>query len=238
MEIFSHILWPMMLFRNKLWREEALFFALLPDISFLMILLFVFFGTPMDIGWHRAMYRMPDIFRDFYFLMHSFVTLAVVAAIVWRQRPRLLPALSGWFLHICLDIPVHDGEFATRFLYPLFPDIYFSGISWLDIRILPIAYLMFLNFALYSFWREKKKHRMGTAWKEDWVDKLDSAAGKLLSKLILLSPNGKEQHRPAASGELSGQDQSGPGEGEVQPTETVNAQKPGRRFLRHGKRIL
>ena len=183
MEIFSHLLWPLMLFRNKLWKEEALFFAILPDISFFMIMLYVLLGTPMDVGWSGAMYRMPEIYNQFYFFMHSFVALGIAAIIIWKLKPRLLPALSGWFLHICMDIPMHDGDYATRFLYPIFPNVYFSGLEWTDYRVLGISYLLLLNFSIYSLWRERKKHRMDDEWKTDWVDKIHLQFGKLYDKI-------------------------------------------------------
>ena len=135
MDIFSHILWVYVPTRNKIWRDEALFFAILPDLGFLFILLYVLFGTSMYVGFDRAMLTMPDILFTIYFTLHSFVTLGIVALIVWKLRPKLLPALSGWFIHILIDIPVHDGAFGTRFLYPILPNTYISGVKWLDYRV-------------------------------------------------------------------------------------------------------
>lgn len=247
MDIFSHILWAMLLFRNRLWREEALFFAILPDIGFLFILMYVFFGTPMNVGWNQAMVTMPDIYRQFYFLMHSFVALGIAAVIVWRLRPKMLPALWGWFLHICMDIPAHDGEFGTRFLYPIFPDFYISGINWTDIRILPVAYLLLANFAVYSFWREGKKHRMGSSWKRDWIDRLDmmfgelyrripapvsnprlQAAGNIINKNLTSAANAACGYFRGAFDRLSGKDQGGAGQGENQPAESIIPPEAGR----------
>ena len=124
------MLWPTMLFRNKMWRDEALLFAILPDISFLFILMYVFFGTPMNVGWSGAMHTMPDIYKYFYFFMHSFVAVGIAAIILWKLKPTILPALWGWVLHIFMDMPVHDGSWATRFLYPIFPEVY-SGSDFL-----------------------------------------------------------------------------------------------------------
>lgn len=234
MEIFSHLLWPILFFRNKLWREEALVFALLPDISFLFILMYVFFGTPMDVGWWGAMQTIPPIYKQFYFFMHSFVAVGIAAFIIWRLRPKLLPALSGWVLHIFMDIPVHDGEFATRFLYPIFPNLYIeSSLAWTDYRVLGITYLLLLNFMIYSLWRERKKHRMGEEWKTDWLDKIHLAFGKLLMKIPAPVPNphiqcavnvlnkkmtptlnAAREYYQRALDKLSGKDQNSPGQGE------------------------
>jgi hypothetical protein len=100
MDIFSHILWAYVPFRNKLWRDEGLFFAVLPDFGFLLIILYVVLGTPTLVGFPQALPKMPDVLLIIYFTLHSFVTLGVVALIVWKFKPKLLPALSGWFLHI------------------------------------------------------------------------------------------------------------------------------------------
>ncbi len=234
MEIFSHILWPMMFFRNKLWRDEALFFAILPDISFLFIMLYVLLGTPMDVGWARAMYTMPEIYKQFYFFMHSFVAVGIAAIIIWKLKPRLLPALSAWFLHICMDIPVHDGEFSTRFLYPLFPNVYLeSSLTWTDYRVLGITYLLLLNFTIYSLWRERKKHRMDKDWKTDWVDKIHllfgklynkipepaptprlDTAGNIINKKLTSMPNAASRYFKRAFAKLSGKDPGRPKQGE------------------------
>lgn len=227
MEIFSHILWPMMLFRNRLWREEALFFAILPDISFLFIMMYVLLGTPMDKGWEYAMLHMPDIYRYFYFFMHSFLAVALVAFVIWLVAPKLLPAVSGWVLHIFMDIPMHDGEFSTRFLYPL-TDFSVSGLNWTDYRVLPIMYLLFINFTVYALWRERKKFRTGESWGPDWVDRLDAAfhraykrmppqpafAKNLISKVSVSLANAKEQYIRKPLEKLLGKDEGGAGQGQ------------------------
>lgn len=234
MEIFSHLLWPMLFFRNKMWREEALVFALLPDISFLLIMAYVLLGTPMDIDWWGAMQTIPPIYKNFYYFMHSFVAVGIAAIVIWRLRPKMLPALSGWVLHICMDIPVHDGDFATRFLYPIFPNVSIeSSLSWTDYRVLGITYLLLLNFMIYSLWRERKKHRMGDEWKRDWLDKLHLLFGKLMkkipapipiaclqpavnliNKIITSTSNAARRYYQRALDKLPGKDPGSPGQGE------------------------
>lgn len=224
----------MLFFRNKLWREEALLFAILPDIGFLFILMYVFFGTPMDVDWWGAMQTIPPIYKQFYFFMHSFVAVGIAAIVIWRLRPRILPALSGWVLHICMDIPVHDGDFATRFLYPIFPNVYVeSSLTWTDYRVLGITYLLLLNFMIYSLWRERKKHRMGDEWKTDWLDKIHLLFGKLLmkipppvpiaclqpavnliNKIITSTSNAARGYYQRALDKLSREDENSPGQGE------------------------
>jgi hypothetical protein len=92
MDIFSHLLWVYVPFRNKLWRDEALFFAALPDIGTALIFGYILLGTPMHVGFWKALVTMPPVLFHIYYATHSFVTLGVVALIVWRLRPKLLGA--------------------------------------------------------------------------------------------------------------------------------------------------
>ncbi len=180
MDIFSHIFWVYVPTRNKLWRDEALLFAALPDLGFLFILLYIFFFTSRNFS--AGVSTMPDFLLVIYFMLHSFVTLGIVALIVWKLRPKLLPALSGWLIHILMDIPVHDGYFGTRFLYPLFPDTYVSGITWLDYRVLALSYLALVIVYIYSIRRERKKHVKGKDWEPDWIDKIHKKADALIKR--------------------------------------------------------
>ena len=67
---------------------------------------------------------------------HSLVMFAFVAALVllFRKafgRPRLIPwEMSGWLLHILIDIPTHSSEFyPTPFIWPL-SNYRFDGYAW------------------------------------------------------------------------------------------------------------
>ena len=224
MDIFSHILWTYVPFRNKLWRDEALFFAILPDIGFLFILLFVF-ASNKDFA--NAIPIMPDIFLIVYFSLHSFVTMGVVALILWKLRPNLLPALSGWFIHISMDIPFHDGTFGTRFLYPLFPDLYIPGITWLDYRVLAISYLALVVVHVYSLRRERKKHLSGKDWELDWVDRLHLMADGLIKRKGIPVANAEGHHIEGTPDRLSGEDRAGTGQGEDNTSETELPQDRG-----------
>lgn len=225
MDIFSHILWTYVPFRNKLWRGEALFFAVLPDLGFLFILLYVLFISDMNFA--RAIPTMPDIFLIIYFTLHSFVTLGVVALIMWKLRPRLLPALSGWFIHLSMDIPFHDGTFGTRFLYPLFPNLYIPGITWLDYRVLAISYLALVVVHVYSLRRERKKHLRGKDWKPDWVDKLHLMADGLINRKGIPVTDAAKHDNKRTPDRLSGEDRASAGQGEDNTPETELPQDRG-----------
>jgi hypothetical protein len=228
MDIFSHILWTYVPFRNKLWRDEALFFAILPDFGFLLIFLYVLFGTPTIVGFPQALPKVPDILLVIYFTLHSFVTLGIVALIIWRLKPRLLPALSGWFIHIMLDIPVHDGYFGTRFLYPILPDLYISGISWVDYRVLAVSYLALVIVYAYSLRRERRKRVMRDEWRPDWIDKIHMRADALINRERIRASDAEVSGNGGTTQELSGEDRGGTGQGEDQPAGEDLSQDDGR----------
>lgn len=150
---------------------------------------------------------VPQILLDIYFLLHSFVTLFVVAVILWYFKPKLLPAISGWFIHLCLDIPFHESSlFATRFLFPLSSDIYVNGITWFNFEIMALNYLTLAGMYIYVLRREIKKQRMGESWKEDWVDKINQLGADLLKRKPLPSYHGKGTDIEGAPGEVPGED--------------------------------
>ncbi len=224
MDIFSHILWTYVPFRNKLWRDEALVFAVLPDFGFLFILLYVFVS---DKDFANAIPIMPDVFLIIYSMLHSFVSLGVVALIIWKLQPRLLPALSGWLIHIIIDMPLHDGTFGTRFLYQLFPDLYLPGITWLDYRVLAISYLALVLVYVYSLRRERKKHVAGKDWLPDWVDKLHLMADGLINRKAISVANAEGHYIERTPDQISGEDRTSTGQSEDKPAEPELPQDRG-----------
>lgn len=64
--------------------------------------------------------------------------------------------ISGWLLHILIDIPTHSTQFySTPFLWPI-SDIKFNGISWGTPWFLTLNYLVMI--ALYLAYLIKKKN--------------------------------------------------------------------------------
>ena len=150
--MLSHILWTYLPFRDKEWCNKALVFAILPDIGYMLIMLYALFGiAPINDM------AIPDSLMVIYHLLHSFVTLGIVAIIVWKFKRDLLYALSGWFLHILIDIPSHQGYYSTRFLYPLFPNVHIEGISWSNIEVLALSYSLLVLAYLISYWMERRQ---------------------------------------------------------------------------------
>jgi hypothetical protein len=222
MDLFSHVLWTRLFTRNKLWDEEALLFALLPDAGFLLIMLYVIFGKPMHLGFNDAMLTLPPAFLIIYHMLHSFVTVGIAALILWRLKPALLPALSAWVLHICMDIPFHSEMFGTRFLYPILPDFYINGMSWGDWRVLAASYFLLLVAWYCLEMRELRKHRRGVP---DWFDGVMVSAAALINPNTIPAAHEAGRDFAGASGQVHGEDVGGTcqgqdsGSGEVAPPE-------------------
>jgi hypothetical protein len=227
MEIFSHILWVYVLARNKLWRDEAILFAVLPDAGFLFIIGYVLLGTPAQVGFAEAIATMPDALIVLYHSFHSFLILGIVMLIVWRLRPKYLPTLSGWLIHIIIDIPVHDGTFATRIFYPVLPNTYIHGFSWLDYRVLAINYLALLVVYVYCIRRDNKKHRLRKRWKPDWIDKTIGFLEGLINRNTIPASDAERNNNNPPSGEIPGKDGESTKKNQDKPAEPIITQKNG-----------
>ncbi len=212
MDFFSHILWVHIPTRNKLWHDEALIFSMLPDVGFLLIMLYSMFWSPMDTSYAEAMRNIPQVFLDIYFILHSFVTVFIVGVILWKLKPRLLPALSGWIIHILLDIPFHETSmFATRFIYPLSSEVYFQGISWNNVLILALNYLAIALVYAYMIHRENMKQKMGDEWEPDIIDELNHLGAYIFNRKRIPAFNGKRYSLRRAHSGLPGEDEKGTG---------------------------
>ena len=90
MDFFSHLLWTYLPFRKKEWCAMALFFGVLPDIGYLLIMFYREFcvvNINMDF--------VPGPFLALYHILHSFIALAFVALVLYVYRPAWLPAYSS-----------------------------------------------------------------------------------------------------------------------------------------------
>ncbi len=225
MDLFSHVLWTSMLTRNKLWQDEAIIFALLPDAGFFLIMLYALFGS--DGNFSEAMASLPPAFMVLYHLLHSFVVFGIAAIIVWKLQPRLLPAMSAWAFHICMDIPFHDGMFATRFLYPVLPNVYVSGFAWSDYRLLAASYFLLLVTWYYLEMRELAKHRRRERWIPDWIDRLERFAADLINPKPIPVAHEEVGNYQRASCQLPGENLCGAEEGEGSGAGTISPPQAG-----------
>lgn len=68
--------------------------------------------------------------KRFYYITHSLFTTALLTIFLYFLFPQTWIMFSLCYLsHIIIDIPTHDGELATRFLYP-FSDIHYQANNW------------------------------------------------------------------------------------------------------------
>jgi membrane-bound metal-dependent hydrolase YbcI (DUF457 family) len=139
----------------------AAVFALLPDLigitpfaylklkndshdSFMAFITNSFNVTKVDIfftSFDRSLYRTT----------HSLLFTALLTIFLYLLFPQtwLIYSLS-YLSHILVDVPTHDGEFATRLLYPI-SDIHYQGKNWAkNKRIFTILWGLLLAILLIS----------------------------------------------------------------------------------------
>ncbi len=214
MDLFSHVLWTSVVSRNRLWHDEAVLFALLPDAGYLIIMIYALFGAPYGVEFSQAMVSLPPAFIVLYHSMHSLVVFGIAAIIVWRLKPKLLPAMSAWAFHICMDIPFHGGIFGTRIFYPILPDFYVHGITWLDYRVTAASYFLLLATWFYLEMRELRKHRRRNNWIPDWIDRAERFAAALINPQPIPVAHAEVGDNGAAPFRLPEEDCHSPGEGQ------------------------
>ena len=101
-----------------------------------------------------------QIASGLYNIGHSLIVFIVIfglAAILLRSKLRRIPwEMSGWLLHILIDIPTHSYRFyPTPFLWPI-SEWKFNGFSW------GVPWFIILNYSAiilaYWFLRRKKSN--------------------------------------------------------------------------------
>jgi len=210
MDPIFHLLFTNLYAKDERWRDEALAFSILPDVGFLLIELYLFFYVTASVNYADAMASVPPAFVAVYRIFHSLLVFGIVAAIVWRVRPRLLPALSAWLLHILVDIPVHEGTFTTRILYPVLPGVQVHGWSWGTPVVVASAYAVLLVLYAFSAWRERRKHLAAEGWRPDFFDRMNARADALLKAKRLPILHAFRQNHGKAPGRLPGEDRESP----------------------------
>lgn len=102
---------------------------------------------------------MSQVAHGLYNISHSLVVFAIVFGLAWLIRKRPVWEMSGWLLHILIDVPTHSYRFyPTPVLWPI-SEWKFNGFSWgqawfmvLDISALAIVYLV-----IWYAYQQKKK---------------------------------------------------------------------------------
>lgn len=90
-----------------------------------------------------------------YNLGHSFFVFFAIFALLALIRRRLVWEISGWFLHIIIDIPTHSYAFyPTPFLWPV-SDWKVNGFSWANPWFMVFNY--FLITVVYLLLTKSRK---------------------------------------------------------------------------------
>ncbi|MBI4095102.1 MAG: hypothetical protein HY435_02845 [Candidatus Liptonbacteria bacterium] len=183
MDILSHGLWAGAgaAAANKRLKKPlrvglATFFGVLPDLfafSILPIWTFVnvlqkdvtFSQLPRDLPPLLAFEPLPlDTFWVYpftsllYALSHSLIVFFLIASIVYIVKRRIVWEMSGWLLHIVIDVGTHSYQFYPT---PVFWPIsfwHFNGIPWHTPWFMAVNYaaLVFVYFAFIHTWRRRK----------------------------------------------------------------------------------
>ena len=99
-----------------------------------------------------------NIASGLYNISHSLFVFVLVFSLVWIVLRRPIWEMSGWLLHILIDIPTHSYRFyPTPFLWP-FSEWKFDGFSW------GTPWFLILNYSaiilIYWILRRKKNKNM------------------------------------------------------------------------------
>ncbi len=160
MDIFAHFLWTFALFFKRKDRWLAGLFGILPDVASFgphFILSFVagttIFGRP-------ELSTIPGSVFILYNLTHSLVVFALAVLIIYFITKKIYWFITGWGLHVLIDIPTHTKDFfPTPFLYP-FPQPFINGIRWSDSTFMKINYgLLVIVYGILIYWVLKNEKK-------------------------------------------------------------------------------
>jgi hypothetical protein len=173
MDIISHGLWATVPFykRRSYKPRLAFLFGVLPDIAaFAPQFLFLLVARPALSGFRGHL--PPDLVHPFTYMFYSFthslvIFGAVFLAVFFIRRGKFLWEMSGWGLHILLDIPTHNNDFfLTPFLWPI-SDFHINGTSWIYPKFLAANYTLLAAIYIILTLRSKRKWiRQKTAQEE------------------------------------------------------------------------
>lgn len=154
MDILSHALWAGAAGKGvnikrieakkkplKIWLMA--FFGLFPDFFAFAFSFAWYFGSrifpfipeisPMRPGFEPVGQNSLFIWNlthQLYNISHSLFVFLLVFGLVWYFRKKPLWEMTGWLIHILMDIPSHSYRFfPTPFLWPV-SDFKIDGISW------------------------------------------------------------------------------------------------------------
>lgn len=162
MDTLSHALYGGIAFgrQSRLSYWLAFFFGMAPDLfSFGLLFITNFLGITQRPDWSAGPppeSMIPGYVHTMYDITHSLVVFAVVFAVVWVVRRRVLWEMLAWPLHILVDIPTHSSQFfPTPFLWPV-SDFHIDGHPWSRPEIFIPNVLILTGLYGWFWWKRKK----------------------------------------------------------------------------------
>jgi len=184
MDFIAHGLWGGALAKaankNNLTKKPIrirwfVFWSIIPDFFTFTLLTVWFFGSIL--GGYATLANLPHfqisepmpqdtylilrLTNWFYNFSHSLVVFFAIfaIAIVFFKRKGAPWAMTGWLVHILIDIPTHSYKFfPTPFLWPL-SQWKFDGISWSTpwFEIINYSLIIIVYFWFYRRWLKGKE---------------------------------------------------------------------------------
>lgn len=177
MDILAHGLWVAGIFRahnlkkkskNKLNIWKATFWGLFPDLfAFTIPFVILFYNLIFK---HLSILEMPHpdslepsaapagfgLSHILYNYSHSIIIFLLVFLVVSLIFRRPVWVMSGWLIHILIDIPTHSyAFFPTPFLWPL-SNLEVNGFSWGTLWFMILNYSALLIFYIFLYISSKK----------------------------------------------------------------------------------
>ena len=181
MEILAHGLWGGLAAKatnlkkttkKKISLRWFIFWNIIPDI-FTFSLIFFWFVNNVLLGYGsfenlphyqitepmpEGIYLVAQMTNWLYNFSHSLVIFVIILALVFSFRKKIPWALTGWLLHILIDIPTHSyNNFPTPFLWPL-SQWKVDGWAWSnwDFQVFNYLLLAFFYLWFYRHWVGKR----------------------------------------------------------------------------------
>ena len=168
MDIFSHALWSVAIFKlgkKKFKVLQAAFWGAFPDLLsftflFIWLILMKLFKNlnPQEIVHlepyyqnHHIVFKLTSLL---YSMSHSLIIFITIFAIIYLIKKRIIWEMFGWLIHILLDIPTHSYEFyPTPFLWPI-SNWKLNGYSWASKEFMIINYGLLIVIYIYFYRKE------------------------------------------------------------------------------------
>jgi len=158
MDILAHALWAFILFPEGEYKFLAIIFAIIPDVFFSIPYLVYITGKGKLLSFLNykkgIIPQLPKNLINGYKLLHSMplvILLTIILFFFGLPKIIILYIFGSWFLHIAIDIFLHDEAYIkTPFLYP-FSSFTIRGINWASPKFLIVNYILIIIALIIKF---------------------------------------------------------------------------------------